>query len=618
LSSQGLRLIDAKGTVLPYIPMHYFILAEECYGINKELNNQTFWKSFERVRDMDPYEYYSHQLMHYFSTYGMEMIGLKARSYVPLQDLEIPDTWMPYKRLTVIRFVSKEDGIELINHYVLVTNAPSAQRIEQFKPLMEKLTIKTDEIKSFELQVIKHDMDGTVPAAPQSFLRFLVYKTTGSTLLIKNRATRKAIQNAALDYHKAHLPYELLSKADISGLASIFFRYRPIFLAFKTFDGCAPIINRIRRLADRYHVPMSDVSVQNFITLVRQNRRDGMEMVIKEASNRELVKLANFLFTAHTNAHQSDTIPGVYNIRNGRTFVRADKPTHSGAETSSIWYACCRVVSTLKDRLSEKLRGKKFYIPNYINYAAPVSEKQFIGNIPWGSSLSGFNDGDAFTTGIAWMNQDGCRVDIDLHLNSATRHFGWNSGYTDGENIIYTGDQTDAPEPRGAAEAYYFKPGDETFVLSANLFSGVEDMPYKMFMTSRKPAYNECPNRWERNHSYTFDPADAMFAPIPLKFNGSERDMTIGLFYDNRFYFYGGSANKGIVPSANYADYIKGLTAKFKPMLNLTDLFGLCGAEVINDKKYADLDEEERKEVISLAPEDLTATTLLDIVDGNI
>lgn len=610
---RGFIFIDGEdGHILPFVSMPLFVLAEQQYGIDKEINNQTFWKSFERVRDMDPREYVMHQIAHYFSTYGMEMIGLKARTYVPVQDLDIPNEMLPFDRMTVIRLENGEEMLDLINHYALVTTAPSQTRIEQFKPLMRYLTIKTDDIKSFEFQVIKHDMDGTVPENPQTFLRYLLYRTIGSTLLIKNRDTRKAIKSSAMYSDEQSLPYELFMKADVTKLASIFFRYKPIFLAFKKYPGCAPIINRIRRLADQYHVPMSDVSVQNFMNLVLQERTSDVDEIIRYASNRELIKLANFLFNAYLNAKYDKNIPGVYSIRNGRTFVRADAPAHSG-KTELLRNAHDKVYLALAQRLKETLRGKTFYIPDYINYAMPTSEKQFIGNIPWGTILTvPYNE--AFTTGISWVNQHGERVDIDLHLNSATQHFGWNGGYTDGENIIYTGDQTDAPEPNGAAEAYYFKPGDEAFILSANLFSGVADMPYKMFMTARKPTLYR--RNWNDCNNYTFNPAEAIFTPIPLKFNGNERDMTIGLFSEGSFYFYGGSVNKGIVPSANYSDFIKGLQFKMKNSLRFKDMLIEAGSKVLDQAEYDNLNEEKRKDVISLAPEDLTATTLLDIIDG--
>lgn len=606
---KGFVFVNQHGRVLPFITMPLFVLAEQAYGIDKEINNQTFWKSFARVRDMDPREYVLTQITHYFSTYGMESLGLKAFPVVPVQDFEIPDSMLPYKRLTVLRLVTGADMIGMINNYALHTTAPSKARIEQFTPLMKYLTISTNEIKSFELQVVKHDMDDTVPADPQTFLRYLVYKVTGNTLLIKNRAMRKSIENTALNYEKALLPYQYLSKITPSQLATIFFRYKPIFLAFKKFDGCAPIINRIRRLADIHHVPMNDVSVKDFSKLILEYRWEDVAKILKKASNRDLVKIINFLSLRSSDAGDA---PGVYNIRNGRTFVRKEGVERSINQCYAFKTGLTFAKAELRERLRDKLEGKRFYLPSYINYAVPASEKQFIGNIPWGTQLLTFNPNEAFAVGISWFDQKDTRVDIDLHLNSATQHYGWNGGYTDGQDIIYTGDMTAAPEPLGAAEAYYFKPGDEKFILSANLFSGPNDTEFKVFMSSKKPVTKA----W--NETYTFDPEEAMFAPIPMKFHDDGRGMNLGMFANGNFYFYGGAISHGIVPSANYEDFIAGLSAKLQISFHMDEFLRVCGAVTINESGLAELSEQEKSKVISLTPEDLTATTLLDIVDGNI
>lgn len=608
----GFIFINQHGKVLSFVTMPLFVLADEAYGIDKEINNQTFWKSFERVRDMDPREYVTAQILHYFSTYGMETLGLKACPAVPVQDLDIPDTMLPYKRLTVLRLVSGSDMAQMINNYALHTVSPSKTRIEQFKPLMEYLTVRTDDIKSFELQVIQHDNKGTVPANPQTFLRYLVYKITGQTLIIKNRAMRKAIENAVMDHTKVMLPYQYLSRADLTSLASIFFRYKPIFLSFKKFPDCAPIVNRIRRLADTYHTPLSDVSVQNFSTLVLANRWRDVETVMNKASNRELVKLYNFLCLRSTNRKD---VPGIYNVRNGRTFVRSNVPSRNVEEAYMLTQGVRMVRCELLNRLSA-VRGKMFYMPDYIDYAVPVTEKQFIGNIPWGSQLLTFNANEAFTTGVSWFDQKNTRVDIDLHLNSATTHFGWNSRYTDGRDIIYTGDMTAAPLPLGAAEAYYFKPGNDKFILSVNLYSGPADTEFKMYMSSKKPLVPAC-HGWSYDQ-FTFDPAEAMFAPIPMKFHEDSRAMNLGLFARENFYFYGGAISHGVVPSSNYGDFIDGLVAKLDNTLLMRDLLNNCGALMVTEKDIAEMDDEQKANVISLAPEDLTATTLLDIIDGNI
>lgn len=609
---KGFVFVNQNGQVLPFITMPLFVIAEQIYGIDKEINNQTFWKSFERVRDMDPREYVLAQIAHYFSTYGMEFFGLNACPFVPLQDLDIPDTMLPYNRLTVIRLVSGSMMLKMIDNYALNTVSPSPDRIEQFKPLMEYLTISTDSIKSFELQVIKHDLDGTVPTNPQSFLRYLVYKTTNTTLMIKNRAMYQSIKTAATNSAVKDLPYKYFSKADLCALASIFFRYRPIFLAFKKFDGCAPIINRIRRLADTHHVPMSDVSVQNLSALVLANRYSDAMKVVDKTSNRELIKLFNF-FNEHIRV---ENVPGVYNIRNGRTFVNENAKSRDANERAAFLQMSRVIRMELTHRLSKALGGKVFYIPDYIEYTAPITEKQFIGNIPWGSRILGFNSNDALTIGVSWFDQKNQRVDIDLHLNSATKHYGWCGSYIDGEDIIYTGDMTSAPLPNGAAEAYYFNPKDDKYIASVNLFSGPSDAEFKMYMTSKKPLIQSY--RWDTPYTpYTFDPKDALFAPIPLKFNNTH-GMTLGMFAEGGFYFYGGGISSGVVPRGNYSAFIDGLVAKLDTQITIDELLGGCGVVILDDKEFAAMADEEKKTVISLAPEDLTATTLLDIIDGNI
>ena len=202
---------------------------------------------------------------------------------------------------------------------------------------------------------------------------------------------------------------------------------------------------------------------------------------------------------------------------------------------------------------------------------------------------------------MCWINQKGQRIDIDLHLNSATRHFGWNGGWRDNSDILYTGDQTSAPEPNGAAEAFWFNPNTDDYIMDVNLFSGPQQTEYKMFMTTVKP------NNIKRK--YTYNSADALFPPIPMNF-GDKRQQTLGIFVkDYGFYFYGGAISGGIVPTANYAQFIEGLKYKLTHTYMMSDLLGDCGSIEVSS-----IDED----VIDLSPESLTATTLLDIVDGNL
>lgn len=591
----GFVFIDKNGSIKSQVPIVYSSFAYALYGSESFKCNQTFYKSFATVRDISPEQHLADQLMHYFSTYGLESLGLSAQPYLPVQELQIDGWDVKADKLVVIRLVDDDKITELIDKFAINTVSPSQRIIDDFNPLMKYITVPTDDIKSFELQIIKHDMDGTVPQNPVSFLRYLVYKTTGQTLLIKNRKLCGMIKCNATNPMTAPMVERIFAKGNEVQLASIFLRYKPIFLAYKAYPGCRSKINRLRRLADKYHKPLSDVSVQNVTNLIREGRFDDLQSVVSKASNRELVKLINAIDMAFM--AQNDT-PGVYSIRNGKTFVK-----DNAYKLTDVRNGACGILivkEELRRRLTPVLSGKKFYLPIYINYATPVTEKQFTGNIPWGTLITDTPDSN-FTAGVCWMNQKGQRVDIDLHLNSAARHFGWNGGWRDGSDILYTGDQTSAPEPNGAAEAFWFNPNTDDYIMDVSLFFGPKDTEYKMFMTSVKPDVI--------GKKYTYNSADALFPPIPMNFY-DERQQTLGIFVkDYGFYFYGGAMSSGIVPTANYEQFIKGLKYKLTHTYMMSDLLRDCGAIEV-----ASVD----KDTIDLSPESLNATTLLDIVDGNL
>lgn len=606
---RGFIVVTEAGNVINPVPVEVFRAIDAAYGTDALQLNQTFHKSFGTVERMDPELYYTQQVLHYFSTYGHELLGLKAAPYVPVERLELPAFQFNVRAITIIHAGELETIQEAIDKYAANTVSPSKAIIEAFRPLMHRISIPTDDIKSFELQVVKHDMDGTVPSDPVSVLRYLVYKTTGETLLIKNRVLLNQIRNTGeYDAGKVAYAYDILSKADQTALASIFLRFKPIFLAYKKFPRCTTLINRLRRMADEYHRPLPLNTVQNFTTLMFANKAKECEDILEKASNRDLVKLANHLGVRL--ATGGKVMPGVFNVRNGRTFVKESAFNDGHDHMAMIYDWLVIITDMLSKRLGEKLKGKVFVLPEYIDYAVPVSEKQFVGNIPWGSRIIGVPDG-AFTTGIHWFDQKG-RVDLDLHLNSANEHYGWNASHVNGSNVIYTGDQTAAPKPNGAAEAYWFDPKIGNFVLSVNLFNGPSGCEFKMFMTDVKPS-----EKCLRDRNYTFDENKSLFAPIPLKFDGEERQKNLGLFADGDFYFYGGAITDAIVPRGNYPAFIKGLTAKVENQWLISELLGQAGAIVVDSLANAkDLTDEQKEQAIDLSPGSLTATTLLDIVDG--
>lgn len=595
----GFIFVDSQGSVMDKVDPTLFRLAKANYGNEVVEFNQTFYKSFEKVAQMSLTKRLVDQITHYLTTYGAEAMGVRIPTYVPVQALDLPTTKGSKTKLVVIRVLPPAACVERLDNYLKTLTAPSPVIVELIRTILPMATVQTDDIKSFEIQVMKHKMDGTVPTNPVNLLRYLVYLTTGETLLIKNRYLRERIKGSAAQ--NGDLAYSILVKGDIVALSSIFLRYKPIFLAFKTHDKCAPLINHLRRLADKYHRPLSNESIQTFTMIDSAETR---ARVLSRATNRDLIKLLNSLYTKMA---VSDLTPGVYNIRNGRVFVRENGVVPASNRDKQL---ADEVFIALKARLVPVLRGKRFYLPEYIQYAIPTTEKQMIGNIPYGSSIMADVD-TAFTTGVHWYNSERQRVDIDLHLNGVTRHFGWNAEYHEGTNIIYTGDQTDAPKPYGAAEAYWFNPKDDAYVLSVNLFGGPDETEFKLFMTNTKPNAVSC-----RSSNYTYHPEEALFPAIPLKFDKGVRNMNIGLFVNDNFFFYGGTLSNNIVPTDNYEQYLQGMVAKLMAKCDMRTLLNECGATVLTS--VDNLTEKELAKVISLAPEDIEVDTLFNIVDGNI
>ena len=453
---------------------------------------------------------------------------------------------------------------------------------------MKYTNLLVNDITSFELKIARCKQLDTVPTDGQDFLRYVIYSISNSTLLIKNKKTIETLK-AFCSAHQAEA-YRLLSKCDEVELAKIFYRFKPLILAFKSSRDCKPIVNRIRRLAVKYHKPLSDVNVANVMKLVGENRITDVTKVLSNADNRTLIKLINF-------ATMPESDVKVYNIRNGSTFVTEHKTNEKNTE---ILLALCYAQLIMRNK--NKLNGKTYLIPSYIDYAIPVSEKQMVGNIPYGTIIHTTKT-DTITPAIWWKDYK-YRTDIDFHLSNATQHFGWN-GYCRNANrrVLYSGDVTAAPN--GAYEAYRITiDNDEVYTLNVSLFSGENNCPFKFMLTDVDNAnMKRSPVNVE----------DALLPPIDLKFIDT-RQMNLGFIKGNSFCFYGSELGNAKVPNTQLnAKVLDATVARTLNMFKFSEFIELCGGRIIND--MSEVTNEEATEVISLEPNALTATTLFEIVD---
>lgn len=580
------------------------------YEVSNRLNNP-FHATWDKVANADYRQLIVEQVLHYLSTYGREAFGLGAAPVVPTESFQFPDNQpLPVESLTLVRVVDADVANDIVEHTLTTVAAPHKNDMVFYNTYCENTTLSPEKVKSNELRTLLYTVKDLYPEDEDEFIRYLIYRSIGSTLVIKNKKTIKTIKNAMKDEKIAHFVLNGFQKANLSNLARNFLRLKPIYLAFKT-PATAPYINKIRRLADTYHKPMSDLRVANLSNLFYQGENDKAKKVIEKMSMRELIKVYNF---AEMNRMYEGEVIEAYNIRNGKIHLEEGKNRYSGLTGQAAMDAMeYTLAQELSNRIYRKLAGKIFLIPSYIDYCAPVSEKQFIGNIPYGTKFSFPN---TVSLGIFWENYKNKRTDLDLHLTTPSGAFGWNASYRGTEReVLYSGDMTDATH--GAAEAFYanyFKL-DEPYILSVNNYTNEPDVPFKFICTeSRFEASGQ--RSWNAPSTCPIDISQTLFPPIDLKFKDTN-SQTIGFGHRNAFYFYGGELNSDIVPDrSKYREYMNALIARTSTSMSLHVLLIMAGARVVSEIGYEQLTDEEKAQVVDLSPGMLIRTTLIDLVDS--
>ena len=256
LLHSGIIFIDENDLPMSSVPKAIAQTAISFYGYNNETFNRTLIESFAAVANMSREEFYLTQILHYLTTYGTNFTTpfvVGARTFTPEETKAL--------KITIIRAESASRSLERINELFATTVAPKAQNIHYYRALAPLATIAPEEVKSRELMIMMCAERSIKPSDPETLFRYLVYCATKETLIIKNKNLISIIKRAARNNIEL---INSLTEDEMKALASIFYRYKPLFLAFKTPET-ASVINRIRRLAVKYHKPQSANTIKNFV-----------------------------------------------------------------------------------------------------------------------------------------------------------------------------------------------------------------------------------------------------------------------------------------------------------------------------------------------------------------
>lgn len=460
------------------------------YYREKELTpeqlNQTFHKSWKKIEESSRFELFLHQILHYASTYGTDFSG---PTYIPLEELDIPEKQI---KVFVVQALSaqeiKERLLKLLQSGVAMSQEDIVEIIECLEHFGHKFSQK-DNIRNKEAIIILADKYNLYPENPVEFLRYCVFKSTGKSLLIKNKETYKVIKNSEFDptYH-----FRIFGEEK---LAEIFNRFKPIFLSYKT--KCPQVVNRISKLSKEFHKPLRQSDL-NFVTR-------------KEVGNISGATTFAFLRAwSVINEAKSGHEGRVFFIRNGKSFVDDSEVIY---DDYILEYNERKIIKELKSRLKEKL-GQSIYIPENVDYALPVSTKMFVGDIPIGTRFYGNN----ISVGVYWENSGGAR-DIDLSGITEYGKVGWNADYNQNSELMYSGDMTNASQ--GAVE-YLYSDGQKfnPTIAMTNIYSGSDNAKYSIII-------GEGPK--SKDKDYMMNPNKVM---AHIKTQSVQKQSVLGVVYD--------------------------------------------------------------------------------------
>ena len=516
-----------------------FVPEELCYKWlfdllkEQQINpNSTFYQSWNDITSKTRWELFLDQIKHYTSTYGTDFQG---ETWMPERS-ELPS--FPYKELKVLEPMLLPELETEITKLAYSNIAMSTDTLTCIVDIIREINVSLDIelVKNRELKLRLIPMDYKFKNG-QECLLWILWKWFGISMLVKNKETFDSIRPES-----NMLP--VLSK-NKEVLASVFYRNKDVFMQFKKCKELCHIVNVIRKLAVKLHKPMKE---SPWLQLEKMSYLERMNL-FNAASIFKLVQMYNVL----------NNPTGYYVIRNGKAFYKE-------SVTREVNNLLLREL--LEVIVSKVPKGiESIALPKGIELAMPMSEKNFIGDIPLGSTVD-CAEKDTMI-GIYWQNAWGAR-DLDLHVRTIDGHsIGWNGGYQRDEEIVFSGDMTNAsPE---ATEVMWFKNRPIDAIVSVNEYSGNNKYEYDLFIAQ------EHGTNFERH--YMVDPRNIIYK-ARMKFE-NKNDVTIGYFKDGKFVFHSCNVGNGIIPSdwrTKILNHLVGCS-----YLTIREVLDLAGIKISDD-----------------------------------
>lgn len=514
--------------------------------------NKTFHKSWSKIKNSSRSELLIEQIRHYISTYGSDF---QEEIYIPIEILNIPDTKLSFK-------VIKAYSIEEMQHKCLsLLKSGIALKEETIDALISILVDELgytftgkENLKNKEAIVKIAENYNIYPENVVEFFRYIIYRTTNTTLLIKNDELIELIKDSSYN------PTHAFNSFGLEKISEIFNRFKPLFLAYK--NKAPKTINKISKLSKTHHKPLVSNPL-NDVTNVLLSNKDTHWL-----DNATPFALFKALSACYSRKKGQDAF--LYRIRNGKSWVKSSEVNDVNKENYKF------ILKYIQKRFD--LSGKKIFLPENIKYALPTSEKMYVGNIPTGTRFYG----KKLAVGIYWENAWGAH-DLDLSGLNIDGKIGWNASYNQqAGDLMYSGDITSAPN--GAVEYLYANQGLNVPTLVQNsVYSGAVDCGCKIIIGQGDKISND----------YMMNPNNLF---VDIKCSSVQKQTVLGILIPKKDkqcfvllnFGAGHTRVSGNSELSNLAT--KALYQQWNKPLSFDKIIKILGVDIIIDRAEADYD----------------------------
>jgi len=389
------------------------------------------------IKNSSPELLMSKQILHYIEVYGLGMPGLF--------NLEVDGGNVV--TINYIKGVTKAELGDMVRK-LIYRNAPIAD-VPTLSKIMNEYDVHYDlsKVANNEVKMMLFSETRDVFDNGDDAVRYICYKATGSTMLIKSEEVISSVRSASI------------SKSFIENhknvLGEVFNRHKRIILALKVPSN-RTVINQITRLSKTKHVPVKESLSKVLVTRALEDANFDFGL-LRKVSIRDMFKYLNLLAYKKLQLTVDSFV-----VRNGKIHIKEGRKAYSKEDITRVENA---ILDNLGGHYSTMLSGKTILLDENVDYGLPVSRKQTVGQLPFGTEVT--VDG-RISSGIYWRDEWGAS-DLDLStIDLNGNRVGWGrGGFTRGD-INFSGDLTSAYD--GAME--FMTSGTATYGLFTNIYSG--------------------------------------------------------------------------------------------------------------------------------------------------